>query len=202
MTVRDARTVVFRGLVLGVDTRVMTPCAEVLVDFAIRAPTAAWVHDVGTGSGALALAIKATRPDLRVSGSDVSPEAIEVAIANGRRLGLDVEFTVATGLPAGAFDVIVANLPYLSAEQLAREPAELRREPLIAMVATGLDPLALYRDVVADAPAGAVLALQHGPSLSALISEAFAVSDRLTHAGQEPLASVITIESTIQARSL
>ena len=60
---------------------------------------AARVHDVGTGCGAIALALKALRPELAVSGSDISPEAVTVARMNATRLDLDVEFRVADGVP-------------------------------------------------------------------------------------------------------
>jgi len=91
----------FRRIELVVDARVLVPDhkASPLVDIAVQLPSSARVHDVGTGSGAIALAIKSERPDLTVSGSDLSTAAIEVACANAARLSIDVEFTVVRGLP-------------------------------------------------------------------------------------------------------
>src|SRR3954451_25369111 len=83
----------FRWIELAVDRRVLIPRpdTETLVEVALElAPDGARVHDVGTGSGAVALALKHERPDLVVSGSDASAAAVDVARANARRLGLEV----------------------------------------------------------------------------------------------------------------
>lgn len=103
----------FRRLDLRVDLRVFVsqPESGPLVDLALRFPAGARVHDVGAGSGAIALAIKDECPDLVVSSSDISAAAVEVAQANAARLGLDVAFTVARGLPNGNYELVVANLP-------------------------------------------------------------------------------------------
>jgi release factor glutamine methyltransferase len=86
----------FRRLDLEVDARVLVPRPETehVVEALLDLPAGARVHDVGTGSGAIALALKDERPDLVVSASDVSADALEVARANARRLGLEVAFTV------------------------------------------------------------------------------------------------------------
>src|SRR3954447_14805466 len=91
----------FRWIELSVDARVLIPRpdTETLVEAALElAGPGARVHDVGTGSGAVALSIKDERPDLVVTGSDASPDAVEVAGENARRLGLDVGFSVADAL--------------------------------------------------------------------------------------------------------
>src|SRR3954447_9851286 len=106
----------FRHIDLAVDPRVLIPRpdSELLVELALTLPEGARVHDVGTGSGAIALALKQERPDLSVSASDASADAVDVARANAERLGLDVSFSVADGLPPGEpFDLVVANLPYV-----------------------------------------------------------------------------------------
>ena len=157
----------FCGLELLVDSRVLIPTEErtgTLVSAALDLPGGARVHEVGTGSGAVALAIKSARPDLVVSGSDVSPDAVEVARENARRLALDVSFDEADGLPDGDFDLVVANLPYTDTEQATQQlpPEQTRFQPGVALWA-GPDSLALIRRLIAQAPAGLRLALEHGP---------------------------------------
>src|SRR3954447_1220870 len=96
----------FRWIELSVDPRVLIPRpdTETLVEVALElAAPGARVHDVGTGSGAVALALKHERPDLVVSGSDASADAVDVARSNAAHLGIDVPFSVAEGLPEGAF---------------------------------------------------------------------------------------------------
>ncbi len=82
----------FRHIDLIVDRRVLIPRpeTELLVEVALELPDGARVHDVGTGSGAVALALKSERPDLHVSASDLSADAVDVARANAARLGIDV----------------------------------------------------------------------------------------------------------------
>src|SRR3954447_14880294 len=110
----------FRWIELAVDRRVLIPRpdTETLVEVALElAAPGARVHDVGTGSGAVALALKHERPDLVVSGSDASAAAVDVARGNAARLGLDVSFSVADGLPPGQWDLVVANLPYVREDE-------------------------------------------------------------------------------------
>ena len=92
----------FRHIELEVDPRVLVPRpeTETLVEAALGLAKGARVVDVGTGSGAVALALKDERPDLEVAATDVDPEALAVARANAQRLGLDVG--VRAGRPARA----------------------------------------------------------------------------------------------------
>jgi release factor glutamine methyltransferase len=185
----------FRHIELHVDSRVLIPRpeTELLVEVALDLPEGARVHDVGTGSGAIALAIKHERPDLVVSGSDASPEAVEVARSNAHRLGLDVEFEVAEGLTesraqspdsrtldAGhlALDsLVVANLPYVREDEWPSLQPEIRLyEPRVALV-SGQDGLGAIRSLVAQAPAGTRLALEHAPGQAADVR---ALLDRAT----------------------
>jgi release factor glutamine methyltransferase len=155
----------FRRLDLEVDPRVLIPRpeTELLVELAVAAvPQNARVVDVGTGSGAVALALADERPDLHVVGADVSPDALAVARANGARLRKDVVWTQADGLPEGAWDAVVANLPYVeTGASLA--PEITRHEPALA-VFSGEDGLDVIRRVVDQAAAARVpwVAFEHG----------------------------------------
>lgn len=104
----------FRRISLCVDSRVLIPRpeTELLVEVALGLPAGVRALDVGTGSGAVALALADERPDLEVWGSDVSPGAVEVARLNAERLGLPVRFVVGD-LVVGDFDAVLANLPYV-----------------------------------------------------------------------------------------
>ena len=106
----------FRRLELFVDRRVLIPRpeTELLVEVGLQLPAGARVVDVGTGSGAVALALKDERPDLRVSGADVSADAVEVARANAARLGLEVRFVAADLMDGVSADAVLANLPYVA----------------------------------------------------------------------------------------
>ena len=142
----------FRHLDLHVDPRVLIPRpeTETLVEAALDLAPGARVVDVGTGSGAVALALKDERPDLAVTATDVSEVALAVARANAARLGLDVTFVHADLLDGvGELDAVVSNPPYV--EDGAPLPPEIvRHEPAAALYA-GLDGLAVVRRLVAQA---------------------------------------------------
>lgn len=147
----------FRRLELAVDPRVLIPRpeTELLVEVALaRLPRGASVLDVGTGSGAIALALADERPDLAVAGSDVSDDALVVARANAARLGLDgVEWLQADLLEAvpDAFDAVLSNPPYVAdGERAALAPEILRHEPAGALFA-GPDGLDRIRALIVQA---------------------------------------------------
>lgn len=160
----------FYGLLLHVDARVLDPRpdTETLVDWALEViaplPTPR-IADLGTGSGAIALALQSQRPTARVLAVDASEDALAVAQANAQRLGLPVRFQKAHWLAGveGPFDAIVSNPPYIA----AHDPhlAALAHEPLQAL-ASGPDGLDDLRAIVAQAPArlapGGWLLLEHG----------------------------------------
>ena len=147
----------FRRITLAVDSRVLIPRpeSELLVEVGLELPSGARVGDVGTGSGAIALALADERPDLVVVGFDIDPDAIAVARDNAVRLGLPVEFAVADLLGEGAFDAVLANLPYVPrGASLAPEIA--RYEPPGALFAgvDGLDAVRRLVSAVASARLG------------------------------------------------
>jgi release factor glutamine methyltransferase len=141
----------FRDLDLAVDARALVPRpeTELLVEVALALPPQ--VLDLGTGSGAVALALKDERPDLIITGSDVSTAALALAGENGRRLGLDVAWLHADlldGVP-DEFEAILSNPPYVAeAERPALAPEILRHEPASALFA-GVDGLDLIRRLFA-----------------------------------------------------
>jgi len=156
----------FRHIELAVDPRVLIPRpeTELLVECAVVMDEGARVHDLGTGSGAIALAIKHERPDMPVSASDTSVAATGVARANASRLHLE-----APGSAEAVFDVdlLVANLPYIREDEWASLQPEIRLyEPREALV-SGEDGLDAIRALVAGAPAGTQLALEHAPAQAA-----------------------------------
>jgi release factor glutamine methyltransferase len=177
----------FRRLELQVDPRVLIPRpeTETLVEAAIElVPQGARVVDVGTGSGAVALALKDERPDLEVTATDVSEDALAVARANAERLGLHVAFAHADLLAGvGDFDAVLSNPPYVEdGAELA--PEIVRHEPSLALRAgpQGLDVLRAL--VPAAAAMGAeLLAVEVGSgqadAVAALTREAgFARAER------------------------
>lgn len=174
----------FYGLDLLVDARVLVPRpdTEPLVDWALELLTTrinATVIDLGTGSGAIALALKSNQPGLHVLALDASANALAVARANAERLGLDVGFVQTSWLDgiAGPFDVIVSNPPYIADQD--HHLAALTHEPLSAL-ASGADGLDDIRSIIAQSTsrlkAGGWLLLEHGydqaPAVRALLDGA------------------------------
>lgn len=166
----------FFGLALMVDARVLVPRpdTETLVQWALEVlsattpdgePAGKAALDLGTGSGAIALALKHSRPAVTVDAVDCSAPALEVARANAGRLGLDVRFFLGSWLDntAASYDCIVSNPPYIAAGDW--HLAALRYEPEQALVsgADGLDDLRrVAHGALAHLRGDGWLLLEHG----------------------------------------
>jgi release factor glutamine methyltransferase len=176
----------FRDLEIAVDPRVLWPRreTELLVEVGTELPEGARVHEVGTGSGAIALALLSERPDLRVTASDLSPEAAEAARENAERLGLPLEVSVSRGLPDGleGVDLVIANLPYVTDETIYDRSPEIQREPRIAVTGDcGEDGLGVIRGLIGETPSGWKLAMEHdthhGPAMREMLGDATTLRD-------------------------
>lgn len=154
------------------ETLIPRPETELLVELALaRLPedSAVEVADLGTGTGAIALAIARERPLARVVATDRDPAALAVAARNARRLGLHtVEFVAGdwcAALPELRFDLIVSNPPYIAVDNDHLRQSDLRFEPRAALVA-GTDGLDALRAIIDRAPErlvpGGWLLLEHG----------------------------------------
>ena len=173
----------FFGLDLIVDARVLVPRpdTETLVEWALAvlpshtpACEPARVLDLGTGSGAIALALKATRADLQVSAVDASEDALAVARDNARRLKLQIDFRQGFWLSGvrEKYHAIVSNPPYIAAHDPHLEA--LRYEPALALT-SGADGLQDIRHIIASAGAYLLpdgwLMLEHGYDQAAAVGE-------------------------------
>ena len=168
------------------NTLIPRPETEILVGCALThlpKEQAANVLDLGTGSGAVALALAQERPHMSVTATDISDEALRVARYNAHSLGLThVEFLRGDWLvpvKGRKFSTIVANPPYVSAIELMVHDFELQHEPHLAL-AGGEDGLDSIKKIIAEAPGhlfpGGWLAIEHGhrqgPAVEILMREA------------------------------
>jgi release factor glutamine methyltransferase len=187
----------FFGLPLQVDARVLVPRpdTETLVEWSLellQGRAAPSVIDLGTGSGAIALAIRSARPEAQVEAVDRSAGALQVAAGNAQRLGLHVRFRHASWLEgAGKYDLIVSNPPYIP----ATDPhlPSLRHEPRQALVA-GADGLDDLRAIVAAAPAHLLpngwLLLEHGYDQAAAVRALLARAGFADVSSRQDLAGI------------
>jgi len=180
----------FFGLPLQVSPAVLIPRpdTELLVELALeRLPAGACAIDLGTGSGAIAVAIAHSRSDVRMSALDVSAEALQIASTNAQRHVCQVEFLRSDWYDAlgadparrQAFDMIVSNPPYIVGGLLLVKQGDLRFEPLGALT-DHADGLSALRRIVDDAAQylkpGGWLLMEHGydqaPAVRALLAAA------------------------------
>jgi release factor glutamine methyltransferase len=186
----------FFGLTLQVDARVLDPRAdtETLVEWALELIDGPMrVADLGTGSGAIALALQSQRPATQVIAVDASAAALEVARANATRLGLPVTFRQGSWLDGDAtrYDLIVSNPPYVA----ATDPhlAALRHEPPQAL-ASGPDGLADIREIIRQAPGclepGGWLLLEHGHDQAQAVRSLLAARGFAQVASRKDLAGI------------
>lgn len=168
----------FRRLELTIDRRALIPRpeTELLVEVALALPKGSRVLDVGTGSGAVALALKDERPDLHVTGSDLSDDALALAQGNAERLGLDVRWLSADlleGAPRG-LDAVLSNPPYVpDGERATLAPEIIRHEPPSALFAgaDGLEVIHPLIDQAAERTSVHLLALEVGAGQASVVSE-------------------------------
>jgi release factor glutamine methyltransferase len=184
-----AGTAGFYGLTFAVDERVLVPRPETehLVEAAVaavraRGTTAGRIADVGTGSGAIAIALAKALPDAWLFGTDVSREAIAAARGNAARNDVFQQCTFLHGdlaLPLArfaSFDALIANLPYVPTAALPAPPDPVAFEPVLALDG-GPDGLALYRRLL--------------PMLSALLAPGAPVVLEAAPGTIEPLAALV-----------
>ena len=189
----------FFGLDLLVDKRVLVPRpdTETLVDWALTFDTATSVLkvlDMGTGSGAIALALKSVRPDWQVTALDASADALAVAQNNAKRLNLNVNFLQSSwfdALTEANFDLIVSNPPYIVEGDW--HMAALAHEPKQALT-SGADGLDDIRQIIQQAPdfltSGGWLLLEHGYDQAAAVRDLLAQRGFTQVQSQRDLAGI------------
>jgi len=189
----------FRRIELAVDRRALIPRpeTELLVDVALELAPGT-VLDVGTGSGAVALAVADELPGAVVTATDTSEAALALARENAERLGLASRVSFASGtVPDGEFDLLLANLPYVAAGAWQGLEPEIREfEPREALLA-GDDGLDAIRALLATPPRSRAIALEVGSGQAPAVRELLAAAG---FARVESRADLSSIERVVVAR--
>ena len=191
------------------DGLIPRPETELLVERALSwlaSDTSASVLDLGCGSGAVALAIARERPRSRVLGVDRAHAAVELAKSNAQRLAIaNASFIVADwfeGVPREAFDVIVANPPYVAEDDAYLKEGDLRFEPPFALT-PGPDALTAIRTIIAAAPAHlaprTALALEHGHDQSHVVQGLFSEAGFTDVRSWRDLAGIFRVTTGVLA---
>lgn len=174
----------FRSLTLAVDERVLIPRpeTELLVDLVLQRARTGAALDVGTGSGAIAIALATEGSFERVTATDISLDALEVARGNAATCGASVDFEVGTFPSTGTFTTIVSNPPYIALGEAASLPASVRDwEPALALF-SGQDGMGTTAQLVRLAPhrlePGGLLALEVDARRASLVAELLASDGR------------------------
>ncbi len=176
-------TVEFCGHVFKCDARALIarPETELLVEFILKESAAAKSFlDIGTGSGVIACSLALAKESAAVVACDISPDALSLARENAEKNGLSerIHFCESDLLGSinGKFDVIAANLPYITSDEMAELSREVRRDPLLALDG-GADGLRLVERLIVSAPAalnaGGLVALEIGHDQAARVAELF-----------------------------
>lgn len=192
----------FHELTLRVtpDVLIPRPETELLVDFAQETlPRGGSVLDLGTGSGAIALAIRRQHPEARVVAVDRSAAALAVAQANASRLALEVEFLEGdwfAPVNGQRFDLVVSNPPYVALGDRHLAEGDVRFEPQMALV-SGVDGLDAIRVIAAAAPAhlqrGGWIAIEHGQGQDAAMRELLSAAGLGSVSSRPDLAGIARI---------
>lgn len=174
-------TVEFLGRIFLSDKRALIPRPETeqLCELLLKELTPARLLDVGTGSGIIALSLAAAWPEAQVEAVDVSDDALALARENAARHGLAERVAFSKGDllegVAGEFQLVVANLPYIAAAEIAGLAREVQHDPMIALT-DGADGFSLLQRLIASAPKylRGLLALEIGHDQSARVCELLA----------------------------
>ena len=149
----------FYGRNFFVDKRVLAPRVETetIVENVIKyAPSNSRLIDIGTGSGAIAISIAISRPDLEITATEISAGALEVAKINAKRLRVDnkIKFIHSDLFSdvSGKYETVVTNLPYVSYDNVDKMKPEVKNEPSIALYGGSGDGLDLYRKFYEQLP--------------------------------------------------
>ena len=180
----------FYGREFGVtpDVLIPRPETELLVDLALRwaaGRSGLQIADIGTGSGVLAVTLASEMRDAAIDAVDLSPRALDVARSNARQFGAAdrIEFLegdLAGPLEGRRYQLVIANLPYVRSDTLTRAEAEVRREPVLALLGgqDGLDVIRRFAPMLSDImdPAGSLALFEVDPLTAGGAAETIATA--------------------------